>query len=241
MELLLTLTSSAKIQIISPNSSTRTISSLQIREQVLSSISLPLLKCLHSTHSLLKCKISTISWFKGAKLNISVCKLTSSWYRRRGRWDTCHTWLRRHLVACTRRLRTRTDPSHCTGGPGWTYKCLYVWSSYSSHPASLVRTGRSHSYRHRALRINKKQEEDNVTRNFMWKRGRSTSWGRRTLLASGMVVTSIIWHHIVYTLSYTNIFILLQVLTKAYTHAHYFHDFIIKEINVMYHFIICWA
>lgn len=128
--------------------------------------------------------------FKKPNLNISAyisCTLTSSWYRRRGRWGTCHTWLRRRLAAYTHRLRTRTAPSRCTGDPGWTCMCLYVWSSCSSRPASLVHTGRSHSYRCHALRINNKQEEDNVTKEIIWgKRGCGGSRWRGSVAAAEM-------------------------------------------------------
>lgn len=82
---------------------------------------------------------------------VCVPSLTSSWYRRRGRWDTCRTWPRRPPAACTRRPRTRTGPSRCTAGPCWTCRCRCAWSSCSSHPASLGRTGRSRSYRRHGL------------------------------------------------------------------------------------------
>lgn len=142
---------------VSPNSSTSSISSLQIRVQVLSSNSLPLLKCLHSTHSLPGEKKNhqsghqLISSSFPDNLCASVCKLTSSWCRHQDRWGTCHMWPHRHRAGCTHRPRTHTDPCHCTTDPGWTYRCQYVWSSYSSHPASLVHTGRNHSYRHHGL------------------------------------------------------------------------------------------
>lgn len=82
----------------------------------------------------------------------SVCRLTSSWCRRQGRWDTCHMSPHRHLAGCTHRPRTHTGPSRCTTSPGWTYRCQCAWSSCSSHPASLVHTDRSHSYRRHGLK-----------------------------------------------------------------------------------------
>lgn len=151
---------------VSPNSSTSTISSLQIWEQVLSSNSLPLLKCLHSTHSLLRRETKQnnkqhlwspllfTSVDKGR--NGAMRRLTSSWCRRPGRWDTCHMWPHKHQAGCTRRPRTHTGPCRCTISPGWTCKCQCALSSCSSHPANPAHTDRSHNYRRHGLEDKKR-------------------------------------------------------------------------------------
>lgn len=140
-----------------------------------------------------------------------VRRLTSSWCRRPGRWDTCHTWPHKHQAGCTRRPRTHTGPCRCTTSPGWTCRCQCVSSSCSSRPASLAHTDRSHSYRRHGLEDKKRHRLTHfffsfLTSVYVWwwgqhnvqerKQGCGWIWesGRKEWLAVDM--TSAVVHHL---------------------------------------------